>query len=103
MKTRILLSGLLLSLVGCAYVSSHTQKTIDTKTGLPVEETRMRAYTVLDSQSALAKFRNTTGSQSNAWGNGTYIGTLNESSSGSNVANIVEAVVGAAVRAAIKP
>ena len=72
---------------GCAYLSSSTVKD---KTG--IETTKVRIYTLFDSQSAVAKFKNGP--------TGTTIGSVTESSSSTNLNSLVEAVVGAAVRAA---
>ena len=66
----------------------------------PVERvTRVSAGTLLDSKSELSKLSSgqTEKSQKVA------IGSLNQESSGSNAVSFAESVVGAAVRAAVKP
>jgi len=91
------------ALAGCAYIHSTTTKTTDPKTSVTTIKTSVRSYTLWDSQAALAKFNNrgeTVGS--NEWAAGTYIGSLNQSSSSSNINELAGAVVGAAVNAAIK-
>lgn len=88
---------------GCAYLRSETRAAIDPQTNVRVERTVVRAYTLFDSQSQLAKFRNSTGATgSNGFviPPGTSIGQLDTASSGTNAVNLLEGVVGAAVRAA---
>jgi hypothetical protein len=98
---RFLILPLLLS--GCAYLHSTTTKTTDPKTNITVVKTSVRAYTLWDGQSALAKFTNRGETvTSNEWSAGTYIGSLSQSSSSTNINELAGAVVGAAVSAAIK-
>jgi hypothetical protein len=92
-----------LALAGCAYLHSTTTKTTDPKTNVTTVKTSVRSYTLWDSQAALAKFNNRGETvTSNEWAAGTYIGTLNQSSSSTNINELAGAVVGAAVSAAIK-
>lgn len=90
----MLLMGVMLSfgITGCASMSSKTTRAIDPKTGILTEQTEMRGVTFWDSQSALAKFRNTTGATgSNGWvfPSGTTVGSLNETSQGPNMGEIL--------------
>lgn len=102
-KTMSLLIALAV-LPGCAYVGSRTAKSTDPKTGIVTEVTRMRAYTLWDSQSSLTKFRNTTGqvgNGSNVWSypSGTSLGSLAEqSTSNTNLANVLSAIAEGAVK-----
>jgi hypothetical protein len=59
----------------------------------------VKAGTFLDGQSALAKLSSGQTDKSQK----VSIGALNQESSGSNALSLAEAVVGAAVRAAVKP
>lgn len=68
---------------GCAHLSS---KTYDAQGHI---QTCASVYTFLDSQSTLAKFRNTTGGTN---GSGTYVSNLDASSSSSNLVQILNAV-----------
>jgi ABC-type uncharacterized transport system auxiliary subunit len=93
MKYSILLA---LLLTGCAYMRSTTNK-YQPETGDLAERTTVRVYTFFDSKSQLTKFRNTTGqvgNGSNVWTypSGTTIGSLNDESSSTNLANIFQAI-----------
>ena len=91
-------------LCGCAYLTSKTVEKPSTYGGV-TKETRVRVYTLFDSQSALAKFRNTTGiTGTNGWTypSGTTIGTLDQSSSSTNLNVLIESVVNGAVQGALK-
>jgi len=95
---RLLFASLLLvlSVPGCAYLHSTTQSSTD-----GTVTTRVTSYTIFDSNAELAKFRNAGQlTRSNEWAPGTTIGSLNQSSSSTNLTEIIGAVVGAAVKAA---
>lgn len=97
------------SFTGCAYLRSTTMDpvvTVHTNGVVTVayKKTSVRAFTAFDSNSALAKFRNTTGGPSgtNGWAPGTWIGSLDQSSTTSNAVPIIEAVASGAVQGAVK-
>lgn len=97
----------LLFCVGCAVLRSKTVR-YDASTGEPTELTRVSVVTFWDSQSSLTKFRNTTGqigNGSNVWSypGGTSIGGLDESATSTNINQLIGVIVGAAVKAAVKP
>jgi hypothetical protein len=99
-RSPILWALALCALCGCAFL--HSKTNTDPKTGQVT--TVVTAYTVFDSQSALAKFQNRGQlTSSNEWAPGTSIGTLNQSATSTNLNEILGVVVGAAVKAAIKP
>jgi hypothetical protein len=80
---------------GCAYVRSTT-----TRAGTN-ETTTVRAFTIFDGQAQLAKFRNTTGgvgSNGFVFPPGTSIGSLNESSTSSNLPNVIESIAAGVAR-----
>jgi hypothetical protein len=95
MKTALLL--ILLMVAGCAYNASYTIEKTDPKTGLVTRNTKARAYTFFDSNAQLSSFRNEVGGTN---GSGTTIGSLETSSSSTNLNSIIAAAVGAAVTAA---
>jgi hypothetical protein len=95
------LSLLLIPLCGCAYLSSKTQSTRDTN-GFEIVTTRVRSYTLFDGEAQLAKFANRgTMTQSNQWAAGTTIGAMNQSSSSTNINELIGAVVQGAVKGAV--
>lgn len=98
MKRIILLLPMLIS--GCAFL--HSKTVTNPKTG--EIKTTVSAYTLFDSQSALTKFQNRgVLTSSNEWAPGTTIGSLNQSATSTNLNEILGVVVGAAVKAAVKP
>ena len=94
MKLACYLMPLLLSVSGCAYMSSQTIRSTNPTTGTVTEITRAKAYAVFDSNAALTKFSNRSGyvSGTNVYAPGTYISGLNESSSSTNLVSILSAV-----------
>ena len=87
-------------ITGCAFL--HSKTSTNPKTGEVV--TTVTAYSLFDSTGNLTKFQNRgTLTSSNEWAPGTSIGTLSQSSTSTNLNDIVGTVVGAAVKAAIKP
>jgi hypothetical protein len=86
---------------GCARLYSVTDTT--TADGMTVR-TKVSSYTLWDSQSALTKFQNRGATtHSNEWAPGTTIGSVSQSSSSTNINDLAGTVVGAAVRAAVRP
>ncbi len=83
-------------LIGCARFSSH--QTFKMPDG-SVKEQRQTVTTFWDSKSEIAKLRASTTDKTQ----GLTVGSLNEEASSTNVVDIVERVVGAVVKAAIKP
>jgi len=93
-----LLVVLLALATGCArFNSTVTERTLPD--GSNERVTIVRAVTLFDSKSELAKLSSGQTDKSQK----VSIGSLNQESSGTNVANLVESVVGAAVRAAVRP
>jgi hypothetical protein len=104
---RLLLTPLLLLplLDGCAYLTSNTTKTTDPATHVVMEKTRVRVYTLWDSTSGLSKFRNSTGGVgTNGFilTGGTTIGTLDQSSTSTNINELLGVIVQGAVMGAVK-
>lgn len=96
-------------LCGCAFLHSTTTRTYSVLPGGTItnviEKTAATAYTLWDANSTLAKFRNQSspsGFGSNTFAPGTYMQNLNESSTSTNINDLIYSVVGAAVSAAIK-
>ena len=90
---------LVLACAGCAYLHSTTETSLDaSNTNAVTVTTSVRAYTLFDSQAALAKLNTRVQPQVS----GTSIGALREESSATNVVDLVSAVVSAAVSAALK-
>lgn len=86
-------------LAGCAFLHSKTQTEQDGEV-----TTVVTSYTLWDSQAALARFQNRgVVTHSNEWAPGTTIGSLNQSSSSTNVNDLIGTVVGAAIKAGVKP
>lgn len=112
MKNIIVLLSIVMLASGCAYMRSETKDPVisvvsSNKVEVAYKLTLVRAYTLFDSQSALTKFRNTTGqvgNGSNIWSYapGTSIGGLDQAASGTNFNDLVGTIVGAAVSAAKK-
>ena len=102
----IIAAGILFS--GCAYLHSTTYRSTVTSTNGVVtvtEVTKARATTFFDAQSQLARFKN--GSDislvgSNRFAAGTYLVGLDQSSSTTNLNNIINAVVAGAVQGAVQ-
>ena len=83
-------------LAGCARFHSVVTETTD-KNGVTKRETMVKAGTLFDSKSELAKLSSgQTGAKQEV-----AIGSLRQQSEGSNAVNFAEGVVGAAVRAAV--
>jgi hypothetical protein len=100
MKKLILLLPLL---SGCAYLRSTTTSITGTN-GITTAKTTVRAYSLFDANAQLTRFRNSTGSPStNGIAPGTYVGSLNESSSASNLVNAITVGIGAGLKAAGLP
>ncbi len=77
-----------LSLAGCAFLHSVTYDPLTGK-----RSTSATAYTIFDANSTLVKFNNRASATTNGtWAPGTSIGSLNESSSTSNLVSIIGAV-----------
>lgn len=97
--TRILpLAICALALGGCArFHSSVTERTLPN--GIVERITIVRAATLFEARSELAKLSSGQTDKSQK----VSIGSLNQESSATNVVTLVESVVGAAVRAAVKP
>jgi hypothetical protein len=93
---------------GCAFLHSTTTRTYSVLPGGTItnvtEKTVATAYTLWDANSTLAKFRNQSspsGFGSNTFAPGTYMQNLNESSTSTNINELIGVVVGAAVKAAV--
>ena len=99
MKTNILLVVSLAALaVGCARFNSTVTER-NTPDGSTERVTKVNAGTLFDSKSELTKLNSGQTDKSQK----VSIGSLNQESSGSNAVSFAESVVGAAVRAAVKP
>lgn len=90
---------LALPLCGCASFSTTQTDESNEKTGLRKITTVTRARTFWESHSDLATFAATQTDKSQ----NLKIGKLSQESTATNAVNLIEAVVGAAVRAAVKP
>ena len=100
MKTQLpLILGLLLVLSsGCArFTSTVTERELSD--GTVERVTVVKVSTLMDSKSELAKLSSGQTEKSQK----VSIGSLTQESSATNAVNLVESVVGAAVRAAVKP
>lgn len=96
MKRFIVLLAIL-SLSGCAQFSTVQTDTRDgTKTTITTKAT---SRTFFDSKSNLARWK----AQQTEKSQGAEVGGLVQESSGTNAVNLIEAAVGAAVRAATRP
>ena len=84
--------------VGCARFNSTVTER-NAPDGSSERVTKVSAGTLLDSKSELTKLNSGQTDKSQK----VSIGSLNQESSGSNVVSFAESVVGAAVRAAVKP
>lgn len=112
-KFTILLSAataLLFAGNGCAYLNSTTRhETVTRHEGTNVvtdvvETTHGRAWTFMDANSSLTRFRNASSTSTvgtNIYSPGTFASGINENSSGSNVVNIANSIVSAAITAAV--
>ena len=99
MKKNILFVVTLVALAaGCArFKSTVTER--KAPDGSTERVTQVSAGTLLDSKSELSKLNSDQTDKSQK----VAIGSLNQESSGSNAVSFAESVVGAAVRAAVKP
>ena len=92
------LMGFLTLATGCArFTSTVTERTLPD--GVTERITFVKAATLFDSKSELAKLSSGQTDKSQK----VSIGTLSQESSASNAVTLVESVVGAAVRAAVRP
>lgn len=93
-----------IALSGCAYLHSTTTRGVD-QYGSPVETTKATGITWFDSHNELTKFRNSSGYGTNGvWAPGTSVSGLNQQSqTTTNLNDLIGTVVGAAVKAAVKP
>lgn len=102
MKRNLLLSSsLLLLLSGCArFSTTQTDLSYDASTGKPIRSvtTRASAHTFFSARSQLTNWK---ASQTDKT-QGANVGSLNQESSGTNVTDIVSAIVTAAIKAASK-
>ena len=92
------LIGFLVLTTGCArFTSTVTERTLPD--GVTERVTVVKAATLFDSKSELAKLSSGQTDKSQK----VSIGSLSQESSATNAVTLVESVVGAAVRAAVKP
>lgn len=80
---------------GCAYLSSHTRTPVleaGTTNVVAYATTDARVWTFFDANNQLTKFRNSNGGPTNGYTSGTAIAGVNESSSGSNVVQLLNDV-----------
>ncbi len=92
------LIGCLVLATGCArFTSTVTERTLPD--GSNERVTVVRALTLFDSKSELAKLSSGQTDKSQK----VSLGSLNQESSATNVVTLVESIVTAAVRAAVKP
>ena len=92
------LIGFLVLTTGCArFTSTVTERTLPD--GVTERMTVVKAATLFDSKSELAKLSSGQTDKSQK----VSIGSLSQESSATNAVTLVESVVGAAVRAAVKP
>lgn len=98
MKTLILIAmmALMAGWSGCARFSSHQEQTMPDGS---TKEQRQVMWTFFDGKSEVAKLRASTTEKTQ----GLSVGNISEETSGTNAVDLVERVVGAAVRAAVKP
>lgn len=83
-------------LAGCARFSSHQVQTMSDGTS---KEQKQIVWTFFDGKSDIAKLRASTTDKTQ----GLSVGHLNEETSGTNAVDLIERVVGAVVKAAVKP
>lgn len=89
-----------LSLTGCARFTTGQSDSSTTQpdgTEIRTVTTRATAYTLFTSKSALANFKASQTDKSQ----GASVGALTQEASGSNAVNLVERIVGAAIKAAV--
>jgi hypothetical protein len=91
-------TALALLCAGCSSMISTTSHTLKPD-GTQITDTHLRVRTLFDSKSELSKFNARNSDRSQSIGVGSY----EAQSSGTNAMRAVETIVGAAVRAAIKP
>lgn len=97
-RTFLPLIGFLALATGCArFNSTVTERTLPD--GSNERVTVVRAATLFDSKSELARLSSGQTDKSQK----VSIGSLNQESSGTNAVSLIESVIGAAVRAAVKP
>lgn len=95
---KMMVAALVLAVSGCARFSSTvTERTL--LDGTVERVTDVNASTLMDSKSELTKLSTGQTDKSQK----VSIGALTQESSGTNAVNLFEAVVGAAVRAAVRP
>jgi len=87
---------LIILIQGCARFSSFQEQTAPDGT---MKKQKQTVTTFWDSQSTVAKLRASTTDKTQ----GLTVGQISEESSSTNVVDLVERVVGAAVKAAVKP
>ena len=98
MKKLLPILFLSIILAGCSVLKSTTY---DVNTGNVT--TRATCWTFFDSSSSLTKFYNRASVvYSNEWAPGTSVGSLNQSSSSTNLNALISDVVSAAVAGAVK-
>ena len=83
-------------LSGCAFLSSHTVTPVVVNVNgtnvIAKATTDARAWTFFDANSVLAKFRNSNGGPTNTYTAGTVASGINESSSSSNIVQLLNDV-----------
>jgi hypothetical protein len=107
MKKQIIIGLGAILFMGCAYMKSNTHSVTRIETnGVQIveQDTHSRAFTFMDANSTLAKFRN--GSDKSTIGTntvaaGTWASGLEQNSSSVGVSNIVSAALNLAVQAAM--
>lgn len=91
----ILLSLPLLSVIGCAHLSSTTSTPIVVNVNgtnvIAYATTSAKAITVFDANSQLTKFRNSNGGPTNSYSAGTVASGVDQNSSSSNLVSILNA------------
>lgn len=88
------------ALTGCAYLHSTTKAVTNPTNQVMTVTTTVRCYTLFDSQAQLTKFNNRGQLVvSNEWAPGTYVGSLSQNSSTTNVNAILASMVAAAIKA----
>lgn len=90
----------LVVLTGCAYLSSHTVTPVVSFNGTNIvvksATTDVRCYTLFDAQDTLTKFRNSNGGPTNTYTSGTVVGSVNETSSSSNLVLMLQSLAATA-------
>lgn len=95
---------LLVVLTGCAHFASRTYEETTDPTGHPVyRTTHMYVTAFFDSGNTFAGAANSPAStQTNQWSAGTRLKGFQQEASGTNVVDLLQSAVGAAVSAAVK-